>query len=100
MQQRPYTRNRLIEMHSSGFYIITPKEEFSNIPLCCPVCNLLMRSKEDEIAYNDLKCCDRCSMSWAASRREKWKSGWRPSLDDIQQNVNQRPSLIVNIDVD
>ena len=97
---KPYFHDRLIKRHSSNFFIIVPKDAEPGIPLACPVCEVLMRSRDDEIAWVDFKCCHKCSLAWASPRRKEWNEGWRPEPEILMHEVAQRPPLAVKFEVD
>lgn len=99
-EKKPYLRDRWISMHPKQFYIITPKEFHRNIPISCPVCETLLRSKDDEEAFESFSCCHRCSMAWASARRESWKEGWRPSTEDIKKELSMRQLLNIKFNLD
>jgi hypothetical protein len=100
LEKRPYLRDRWIVTHPKQFYVITPVEFHRNIPISCPVCETLLRSKDDEDAYEEFSCCHRCSMAWASSRREKWKDGWRPAPNELKLEVSSRPPLNINFKIE
>lgn len=87
---RDYFHNRLISNHDD-YAVIIPKDKCSYVPLSCPVCKFLYTSKEDEASHYEFECCQRCSLIWAYSNRERWQAGWRPSLDDVQRDIIARP---------
>lgn len=97
---RRYPGNRLIKRHPAGFSIIVPTESDPVIPLCCPVCSYALRNRDDEEAYCEFECCDRCSRLWAASRREAWKIGWRPTAEQILDAERDRQPLLITLEVD
>lgn len=94
-----YLDDRLIA-RSEGFVIIKPADAEPSMPLCCPLCDTMMTSREDEEAYWDFTCCHFCALSWAHARREKWKDGWRPSQDEINVALKERPPLKMGIIMD
>jgi hypothetical protein len=100
MIKKPYLRDRWIQTHPDNFYIITPQEFEVEIPLSCPVCKTLMRSRDDEIAWTGFNCCHRCYLTWASPRREQWKEGWRPDPYLLDQEIKQRPPIAVKFEVD
>jgi hypothetical protein len=55
------------------------------IPLFCPVCQQAMSSPLDPGQFLLHKCCDDCAVNFAEIRREEWKDGWRPSVEDARQ---------------
>lgn len=90
---KKYPGSRLIKRHSSGFYIIIPDDAGTVVPVSCPVCDFLLRSRDDEESYVEFECCNACALKWAHPRRAEWKAGWRPSHDDVIEVVGQRPPI-------
>lgn len=88
----PYLNGRIIKRRK-GFCIIKPESDDETIPLACPVCNVLMATSDDEIAFLKRKCCHACDLKWAASRSDAWKDGWRPPQEEIEEAVKNRPPL-------
>ena len=92
MQWEKYSNERLIAKHEKGFYVIKP-EKMSNTenPIFCPLCDWIMNSFYDEEIYKKFTCCDNCANEWVYSNMEKWKEGWRPSREDIDNKIKNRP---------
>ena len=67
------------------------RDEF--VPISCPVCEFLMRGASDSESYFKFKCCFDCNMMWAQSRRREWNSGWRPTDDEIKQEISKRKKI-------
>jgi len=100
MEWRPYLRNRKIAEHPSGFVIIIPEGSPKATPMSCPICDHVFRSREDESAYAEFECCDRCMLLWAHPRRSLWKDGWRPTAEQVSQAEELRPPMSVMLDID
>ena len=98
MAMRPYYRDRLLS-DKGNYVVIVPKNAPSVTPLFCPVCRITMRSRDDESAWESFNCCHDCSMKWAASRREEWLAGWRPTQEEIHAAVIERPKLVFSLNV-
>ena len=84
MEWKKYTNDRLIAEHPAGFFIIKPETTEDTQPLLCPVCKAFMNSFYDDESYKSFSCCDRCASTWARQNKDKWKEGWRPSEEEIQ----------------
>ena len=95
----PYLDDRVIS-HQPGFVVIKPADAEPSVPLCCPLCDTMMRNRDDEEAYWDFSCCHFCAMTWAHPRREKWKDGWRPSRNEILDAMKNRAPLKMAIIMD
>lgn len=98
--QRPYLKDRLIEEMPEGFVVIVPTDASPPVPLTCQVCTTVMRTRDDEEAHREFGCCDWCSRTWAAPRRQAWKGGWRPSVEQVASAETDRLPLSITLDVD
>lgn len=96
---KPYLRERLLRQEQ-GFVAIVPEGAPPPVPLCCPVCDFAMRTREDEAAYQECECCNRCALLWAHPRRAAWKEGWRPTPEQIQAAERDRMPLALTFEVD
>ncbi len=65
-------------------------------PLFCPVCDVAMTSKDDDLYFRLLACCKECGMTWAEINRHAWTSGWRPSQEEVDHYLLRRRSHIFN----
>ena len=91
MNWEPYLNDRMIAKHPSGFYVIKTKDiSHQNKPLFCPVCDYLMNSVYDEETYEKFSCCDNCANKWVYIDQDRWKSGWRPTSDEINNNFKEK----------
>lgn len=52
----------------------------------CPVCETYSFSVQDDLYMQRFKCCFGCYVSWVEHREERWRSGWRPSKEQIDGN--------------
>jgi len=100
MAWRSYLRDRLIEDQPEGFVVIVPTDAEPPVPLACPVCSRLMRSRLDEASWRHLGCCERCELIWAQPRQAAWKEGWRPTVEQVRLSEAQRPPMAITFDVD
>lgn len=96
---QPYIDDRLI-MRKPRYVIIKPADAEPNVPICCPLCESLMKNRDDEVAFIDFGCCHLCALLWAHPRRQAWKDGWRPSIDEVKHAVSLRPPLTVVLELD
>lgn len=94
----PYLGDRLISKNPEGYSIIIPEHIDEHIPLSCPICDCLLRSQEDEMAYVDFECCSFCAMKWAHPNRERWEKGWRPTSEQVVAIDRLPISVVFNID--
>jgi hypothetical protein len=94
-----YFDDRLIK-RANGYVLIKPKDAEEAIPLACPVCDMLMSSRADIDSYKSKKCCEKCGFRWADRDLERWNKGWRPSREEIQEEVRVRQLIPVSINVE
>lgn len=95
-----YLRDRMIREDPTGFFVIVPDGAEPPVPLSCPICERLHRSRDDETAYLEFQCCHLCALQWAHPRREAWNAGWRPSPEQVAGVVSERPPILVTFDID
>jgi hypothetical protein len=74
-------------------------EQSPGIPLFCPLCKFCMRTYDDRTSYETKECCYKCALTFADSRLEQWKDGWRPTTEEIQEEVDKRLSIPVSVDL-
>lgn len=88
MDWKNYAGDRLIAHHADGYYVIRPQElSQSGRPIFCPHCNSIMCSSYDDDAYDKFECCDTCANVWVYPNLDKWKSGWRPSSEELTNKL-------------
>jgi len=96
---KPYLHDRLIA-EKNGYFVIVPNEAPITIPLCCPVCSFVLRSKDDEASWYEFNCCNHCALLWASSRKIEWANGWRPSKSQLDDDALIRLPMVIELDVD
>ena len=84
---------RLCKDHPSGFKVIKPADN-EVVPLLCPVCEFPMLSVHDNRSYRVSECCEACSLKWVDLNKEDWANGWRPSENQIKQEVARRRARV------
>lgn len=83
--------------HDSGFVVIFDKNE-EVPPLTCDVCDYFMLKDTDYLAWQEYKCCHECAQVWAEGpNKKKWKEGWRPSSEVIEEEVKRRSRLVTRL---
>lgn len=97
---KPYLDSRLRKNHPLGFAIIIPNETGVVVPLSCPVCSMMLSTSEDSEYFREKKCCYKCGIKWADQNKELWNSGWRPSTESIEEEVKERQSFPVCLNLD
>lgn len=89
-----YLNDRLIK-HDDDVCIIIPKDNCERLPISCNICESLYRSHEDEESHHKFGCCYSCASTWAYQNQEKWKSGWRPTQEQINESMYNRILLLL-----
>jgi hypothetical protein len=51
----------------------------------CPVCRVYSFVMKDDVYMNKYECCFKCYVQWVENREERWKSGWRPNDEVIEE---------------
>jgi hypothetical protein len=77
---KPFVGDRRL-VEKDGYDVVY--SEFPAVPLCCPVCETVLRSKADEDEHKRNGCCHLCAVRWAYPNLPKWKDGWRPTREEI-----------------
>jgi hypothetical protein len=71
--------------------------ESKKIGLFCKVCDYLLSSAQDIEASRQYNCCNDCYITFAESREEEWKNGWRPYDETLNRYKESRRILISNL---
>jgi len=85
--------NKKFKYISDNIILVLPQSKIDFRPLFCPVCKFAMSNYADFSSYDSLSCCDFCAKKWGERNRKKWLSGWRPSKDDIKNEISYRKKL-------
>ena len=84
-----------------GIVVIKPIDCTDIMPISCPVCKTMLRGIEDVREMNKLGACQECCNRWAYTNYEKWKAGWRPSVEDIElELINRKNNSIFQMSLD
>ncbi len=66
------------------------------VPLYCPVCSWIMKGSKSTDTYFKFRCCSPCHMDFVEHREERWKDGWRPDDERLQNALRVREGLGFN----
>ena len=94
-ESKPYMKDRRL-IQREGYVVIFSDE--TTMPLCCPVCETVFRTRLDEEEYKRLECCAICAKAWAYPNIERWKNGWRPTSDEVKSQPKNVVDFIFKID--
>lgn len=64
-----------------------PLRESLKVPAFCPICERLMRGKESVRTWYNHAACSDCYIQWIEGREDRWRSGWRPTPEDVTRFV-------------
>lgn len=53
-------------------------------PFSCPVCQFVLRDIEDATCVKTHSACTNCVNNFKFANFEKWKKGWRPSIEEAR----------------
>lgn len=62
----------------------------------CPLCGFILSSALDHQSHSDHSCCHECYLTFAESRKEEWRDGWRPKKSEIRKYINSRKRLLIS----
>ena len=80
LQDREIKKRRRETPEESNGLLINKKLFMKSIERTCCVCQVYTGLK-DQLYMTKYGCCFRCYIAYVDDREERWKSGWRPSID-------------------
>jgi hypothetical protein len=72
--------------------VVKPKN-FNKRKAFCGICDSILTTSLDIIASDEYDCCERCRIKWVEPRKEAYKEGWRPSEDEVLEEIKKRKAL-------
>lgn len=61
----------------------------NRVPGFCPVCGSLMKGDKSTSTYYSFGCCSDCFIEFVDGREERWRTGWRPTSEQIAKFLKQ-----------
>lgn len=61
--------------------------------LFCEICKAVLKNALDFDSSDSFGCCEMCRLKWVEPRVKEYMSGWRPSREDINEEIGKRNSL-------
>ena len=61
----------------------------------CKICDFVLSCSEDFEKNKEFGCCFECYLTFAESRRNDWKDGWRPDKTKVQEYIYNRKSILL-----
>jgi hypothetical protein len=75
--------------------VVTSSED--EIPLWCHYCSFLTATAVDVDSQSRSGCCSKCEDIWVRPDPDRWKSGWRPSQEQIKIEVSTRSGVLCDL---
>lgn len=72
-------------LENGKLVIVKPINHSPVTPLFCPVCEFPMKTSDDAVSYKTYKSCYECGIHFAHPNLEKWKTGWRPTPEELSK---------------
>jgi len=72
--------------------IVKPKN-FNKGRVSCGICDFILVNSLDIISSDEYGCCEKCRIRWVESRRDEYKMGWRPSDEEVAEEIKKRKAL-------
>jgi hypothetical protein len=94
---KKYPNDRMMRVHPEGFVIVIPDDHENSVPLACELCSSLFRSSDDVTEWREFGCCFACAQKFAHPDREKWKNGHRPTKEQIELHLSERPRITIKL---
>jgi len=57
-------------------------------PLECPVCKFVLRDDHDVRSVRKEKACSECTINFKHIFLDKWRDGWRPSVEEARSKMH------------
>lgn len=61
------------------------------VPIWCPICKQMMKGKSTQ-SYYRWGCCITCQIEFIEDREDRWRTGWRPSEEQVQAYLDRLKS--------
>lgn len=83
---------RIYKIINGNVYVIKQRDEPDPAPLFCDICSSPIMTMNDISTENEYGCCESCALKWVDIDRERWLSGWRPSAEDVNNEMIKKYS--------
>ena len=68
-------------------------DESLRVPVWCPLCHDIMKGTKSNITYYNYGCCVNCFIQFIEGREMRWKSGWRPTKEEVDKYIEASESV-------
>jgi len=80
---------------------INPKVDFIDASgkkdeFFCSICRFPLITARDFKYNSDFFCCHECFLTFAESRQDSWKEGYRPDKTTIEEYIYSRKKMFAN----
>ena len=83
-------------MSSTSKIIIIDEKNNEVDSFYCKMCNFPLITHSDFSNNEEYGCCNDCYLNFVESRRDEWKSGWRPKQNLIDSYIKQKNNIFKN----
>lgn len=59
----------------------------------CRVCGFPLITEVDMTCHSEYSCCEKCFLTFAEARKQKWKDGWRPKEKEVDSYIELRNNV-------
>ena len=73
------------EFDNVGGILISRKLINKEVKLNCPVCEVKLKTINDDIYTIKHECCEKCYIQYVEGREDRWLQGWRPK--NVRKNT-------------
>ena len=71
------------------------ENEFDNF--FCKICKFPLASYSDFLYNKESNCCNECYLTFAESRKQLWKEGWRPDKTVVEAYIYKRRQSVLGV---
>ena len=90
-RKRKTNYNKSVDLKElEGEIVIKKRRQSQKTNRTCPVCKTYSFSSKDDLYMNRYECCYRCFVDFVASREEEWRSGKRPTAEQLEYHIKRR----------
>jgi len=86
-------QRKYIKLSTELVWIKSGDPDEHSVPFECPLCNVLLRDRQDSLAYDYYQCCSECSAEVAHPNKVRWENGWRPNENELKSIRKKRIEL-------
>jgi hypothetical protein len=74
----------------NGILVFLPNNYEVKNDFFCNLCAYPMKDYQDDKSFEEYGCCEFCDTNIVRPNMKKWKEGWRPSNEEIEELVKSK----------